>query len=192
MENFLILTINQLKYFGIFLGAFIEGPLTGILVGSLIRKGVFFFFGGYLLHLIGDFSADAIYYFAGYFNSQRLLKKFTKWFKVSFQDIEKARGNFLKHPDSAVVIGKLTHFLGLPVLIAAGLARYSWKKFLVLNFLATAIKSAILIGLGWYLMDQWQKAENIFAYLNLAGTIILLLVGSYFVLKYFKKKLWIN
>ncbi|WP_456324852.1 DedA family protein [Desulfonauticus submarinus] len=188
MENFLILIINQLKYIGIFFGAFIEGPITGFLAGVLVRKNIICFFGAYLAHLLGDFSADLIYYFSGYFSSRVFFKKLSKFLKISLNDIERVKNKFLEHPKKIIIFGKLTHFLGLPVLISAGLSKYSWKKFLFLNLVATALKSFILISLGWYFMDQWEKAKSIFSYLNLIGAAILILLGSYLLLKYIRKK----
>ncbi len=192
MENFSIFLINQLKYLGLFFGSFLEGPLTGLFSGFLVKRGIFNFWLAYFIHLLGDFSADAIYYFAGFFNSKDVLKKLSKWFKFSFKKESKIGEIFLKHPIKTIFFGKLSHFLGLPVLIGSGLSKYSWQKFLFFNFLATAIKSFFLIGLGWYLAEQWQKAKNIFAYLNLAGTILLIIIVGYFLYKYIRKKIWIN
>jgi len=187
MTTILLSLIDQLKYFGIFAGAFIEGPTVGLIAGFFSRLHYLNFFTAYLVHVSGDFLADSIYYAIGYSGSKKILSYFTRWFNIPMDKAEKTKKIFYEHPCKIIIIGKLTHILGLPILVGAGLARYSWPKFLFFNFLATIIKSAALLSIGYYLADRWQKAESIFSYISLAGIALLVLLFFYFWGRYFFK-----
>jgi len=67
--------ISQLTYLGIFIGTFIEGPLVGLLAGSLVRTGFLNLFLAYFAHVFGDLSADFFYYFIGRQGQRNFLKK---------------------------------------------------------------------------------------------------------------------
>ena len=191
MSTFLFYLANHLKYLGIFLGAFIEGPATGLLAGFLSKAHYLNFVLAFSTHVLGDFLADSAYYFIGYSNGGKALPRMVRWlklFKFSPDEAERAKQNFLSHPRKIIIVGKLTHVLGLPVLIGAGLVRYPWPKFLLFNFMATLVKSAVLIGIGYYLADRWQKAESIFSYIGLLGVALLVLLPFYLLGRYFKNK----
>jgi len=191
MSTLLLYLANHLKYLGIFLGAFIEGPATGLLAGFLSETHYLNFILAFLTHVFGDFLADSAYYFIGYSKGGKSLPRIArllKFFKFSLAEVEHAKQNFLNHPRKIIIVGKLTHVLGLPVLIGAGLVRYPWPKFLLFNFLATLIKSAALLSIGFYLADRWQRAESIFSYISLVGIALLVLLPFYLLGRYFKNK----
>ena len=191
MSTFLFYLVNHLQYLGIFLGAFIEGPATGLLAGFLSKTHYLNFILAFSTHVLGDFLADSAYYFIGYSNGEKSLPRIArllKFFKFSPDEAERAKQNFLRHPRKIIIAGKLTHVLGLPVLIGAGLVRYPWPKFLLFNFLATLIKSAALLSMGYYLADRWQKAESLFSYISLVGAALLVLLPFYLLGRHFKNE----
>ncbi len=183
--------ISQLTYLGIFIGTFIEGPLVGLLAGSLVRTGFLNLFFAYLAHVAGDLSADFFYYFIGQQSQRSFLKKLI----ISERHLEKTKKMkrlFHRHPKKIIILGKLTHLFGLPILLGVGMSDYPRYKFLFFDFIATLIKSALLIALGYYLMGLWPKANNVFAYLNWFGILVLVLVLVYFIMKEIANKLFQN
>lgn len=185
--HFFIGLIEHFKYVGIFVGAFLEGPITGMITGFLIKLGYLSFVLGYLSHVIGDLAADCVYYYIGYQGQKRLLGKF----KISEKSLEKAqqiKKIFYKHPCKVIIGGKLTHLFGLPVLVSIGLAKYPWFKFLFFDFVATLIKSAILISIGFYFNHLWQKTNSIVDYLGLIGIFLFIIVAIYLLIRLFMKR----
>ena len=171
------------KYLGIFLAAFTEGPTTAVSVGFLSRLGYMNIYLGYLAHVLGDMSADFLYYFIGYFGGAEILPRFSKFFGFSLKEYLKAKKVFLENRKKIIIFGKLTHLVGLPVLFAAGVVRYTWWKFGILNFLATLIKSAILVIIGYYFGEVWRNYSNVFVDLSIAMTLLFLIPVGYFVYK---------
>ena len=63
MISIIINLIGQLKYIGLFIGTFVEGPTVGLLSGFLIKVGILNLFWSYLVYVVADLSADLFYYY---------------------------------------------------------------------------------------------------------------------------------
>ncbi len=189
MLSFVVSLVSHLTYFGIFIGTFIEGPVVGLLTGFLVKIGFLNLFLAYLFHVLGDLSADFFYYFIGYQGQKTLFKKFNVSDR-SLAKAEKMKKLFYRHPKKVIILGKLTHIAGLPVLIGMGMSHYDWRKFLLFDFLATIIKSAILISLGYYLAEFWTKANNIISYLSWFSALLIIGIIIYFIIKKVTANLW--
>ena len=109
--------------------------------------------------------------------------------KENYQTIKKI---FHQHPQKIIILGKLTHIIGLPILLGVGMSRYDWRKFLLLDFLATIVKSAILISVGYYLAESWTRANDFISYLSWFGLLFLLIIIICFVIKKLVRNLWKN
>ncbi len=179
--------IEHLRYLGVFLGAFFEGPATGLIAGFLVKTSYLNFTLAFLTHTIGDFLADIVYFSIGYFSKGKVTK-IRKFFKISDEKSDQMTKLLKTHPNKIIVTGKLTHAFGLPVLISMGLHHYSFPKFLFFNLIATLIKSLAIIYLGYFLADAWTKAESVLTYLGLIGTILLILFAIYFLAKKTRKE----
>lgn len=186
MPLIIVSLIERLRYLGIFMGAFIEGPAVGLFVGFLARTGALNLFWAYLAHVVGDLSADFFYYFIGYQGQKGFFKKFN----ISKRNLiraERMKKFFHQHPRKIIILGKLTHIVGLPVLIGAGIAHYPWLKFLLFDFIATLIKSAILIFIGFYLTSLWMKINHVISYIGLISTFSIVIVFIYLLIKLYNR-----
>ena len=183
MADALYQFILNLKYPAIFLGAFIEGPTVALIVGVLVKLKVINLGIGFLLHVIGDFSADFMYYGIGLVGGRKFLHKIASFFRFSLEEMEQIKFKVTKHSWKLILIGKITHFLGLPVLIGVGLAHYSWYKFGVINLLATLIKSAILIIIGYFWGHLWRNVDSTLSYLTMIALFIILIQILYFIIR---------
>ena len=183
MFDFLI----ELRYVAIFIGTFIEGPTVGLLAGVFAKLGYLSLITAYIVHVIADLSADFFFYSVGYFGGRRALPKVAKFLRFSVEETNKAERIFHQNGKKFIVIGKITHVVGFPILIAAGLARYPFFRFAIFDLIATIIKSAGLLALGYFFGNFWEKINNVFLDVTLAGVFIIILPCIYFVIRRRKK-----
>lgn len=166
--------IVSFKYVAIFIGTFIEGPTVGLIVGFLSRVHYINLTLGYFSHVAGDLAADLVYYTIGYFGGVRIVPRMARILRFSVKDVENIEESFDKHSKRVIILGKVTHVIGLPILIAAGGVRYKWYKFILFDLIATLIKSAILIFIGYHFGSLWEKADNIIFIFSGVGLIIII------------------
>ncbi len=179
--------IINFKYIAIFIGSFIEGPTVGLIVGFLARVHYIHLTIGYLAHVSGDWLADMMYYTIGYFGGAAIVPKMAKIFKFSVQEVEGLEESFKTHSKKLIMVGKITHVIGFPILIAAGVIRYSWRDFLFLDLVATFIKGAILVFIGFYFGGLWEKVNNVLLVAGGIGLLIIITQVSFILIRRFLK-----
>ncbi|MEK7161670.1 MAG: DedA family protein [Patescibacteria group bacterium] len=175
------------KYFIAFPLAIVEGPIIMVACGFLLRLGVFSFWPVYLVLMFGDFTADIIWYFVGYYGARKFTVRWGKYFSVTPEALEKLENLFKHHHDKILFLSKITMGFGfaLATLIAAGMARVPLKKYALFNFLGGFIWTALLIGVGYFfghlytLIDKSFKAAFV-VFLSVMLAAVLYGAGKYF------------
>ncbi len=175
------------KYFIAFPLAIVEGPIIMVACGFLLRLGVFSFWPVYLVLMFGDFTADIIWYFVGYYGARKFAVRWGKYFSVTPEALEKLENLFKHHHDKILFLSKITMGFGfaLATLIAAGMARVPLKKYALFNFLGGFIWTALLIGVGYFfghlytLIDKSFKAAFV-VFLSVMLAAVLYGAGKYF------------
>ncbi|MFA6991903.1 MAG: DedA family protein [Candidatus Gracilibacteria bacterium] len=173
--------LSQHIYILFFIAGIIEGPIASTLAGFLSAHGYMHFGWAYFVMLMGDEVADTIYYLIGFLGREKVVKKYGKYLKIRWEDIEKVERLFENHPAKTIITAKITHILGVPFLLAAGLARTNFIKFTIYNTIATAPKTLGFIILGYY---SKQAGDQINAYLKI-GTFIGIAIFVLFIMAYF-------
>ncbi len=152
--GFTLVQINQLllsfRYFILFPLVVIEGPIITVIAGFFISLGQLDFYLTYLLVVAGDLAGDSLYYLLGRFGKTGFLSRWGRFIGLNQERITGIERHFNDHGGKTMFIGKLSHGIGAAFLVAAGLGRMPYPKFVWYNFLATAVKSLVLIAIGYY------------------------------------------
>ncbi|MFH0987972.1 MAG: VTT domain-containing protein [Parcubacteria group bacterium] len=179
------------RYFAIYLGAILEGPIVMTATGFFIKMGIFYAPVAYVLLLLGDLTSDVIWYYIGYAGANKYTKKLGNFIGLSDELTEKIKYNFKNHEAKILFISKLTMGFGfsLATLMTAGAIRVKLGKYLLFNFLGELFWVAFLLTLGYFigniyvLIDEWLRIG--FAVI---ATLILVLV-LYGISRRLKKKI---
>jgi membrane-associated protein len=173
------------KYWALFPIAVIEGPIITVAAGFLVALGIFNPFIAYVVIVIGDTVGDALHYAVGYFGGKSFIDRWGKYLGVSLETIVPLEKSFADKGHSFFFWGKALHGIGGALLIAAGLIRYPFGKFLISNVLGTLVKSALLLIIGFYF---GQFLGRINSSLNIIAAIMFALVPIALVLYFYWRK----
>lgn len=188
--NFIVETIGDLGYFGIFILMFLEStvfPIPSEVVmipaGYLAHKGEMNIYIVILLGILGSLGGALFnYYFALKFG-RKFLMKYGKYFLVSHESIEKTEKFFKNHGHISTFSGRLIpglrHYISLP----AGLARMNLFVFCLYTTLGATIWVVILTLLGYYIGDNEELVKEYLRYLIVGLLLCLTLLGIW----YYKK-----
>lgn len=180
--------LEHYKYFAIFPLAFIEGPIITIIAGFLSSLGYINIFFAYLVIIAGDLTSDFLYYFLGNKGGIKFVGKWGRYLGIAEQHVESLEKYFDKHGGKMLFLGKISHGIGTAFLVAAGLAKMPFIKFLFYNSLATFLKSFALILIGFYFGYAFATINSYLekiAVLSVAITITFLIA---YLLYFYKKK----
>ena len=188
--NFIVETIGDLGYFGIFILMFLEStvfPIPSEVVmipaGYLAHKGEMNIYIVIFLGILGSLGGALFnYYFALKFG-RKFLMKYGKYFLVSHESIEKTEKFFKNHGHISTFSGRLIpglrHYISLP----AGLARMNLFIFCLYTTLGATIWVIILTLLGYYIGDNEELVKEYLRYLIAGLLLCLTLLGIW----YYKK-----
>jgi membrane protein DedA with SNARE-associated domain len=153
----------------------VEGPIVTLASGFLISIGQLNPLFAYGVVVAGDLIGDAILYSLGRWGGDRVLSAWRKNSRTAAR-VRNVKDQLLSKADRVLIVGKLTHTIGAPVLFAAGMVRMPFARFMMVNLGATLLKSFILIVAGYWIGSSYRAiiGNSLF----LSGALLLLGVGG--------------
>ena len=150
-HNFTI-WLESSKYFLLFIGMIVEGPIIMMASGFLYKLGQFSFLPMYLVLVLGDFTADLGWYALGRFGTRSAIFKYGHFVGITPLVLEKIEDRFRKYHQKILIISKLTMGFGFAVvvLVVAGIFKVPFKNYVILNLIGGFIWTAILVSIGFF------------------------------------------
>jgi membrane protein DedA with SNARE-associated domain len=124
------------------------------------------------LVIIADLVGDALYYAFGRWGGLYFITRWGRYVGVTQEKVVDLEKHFYEHPGKTLVIGKLSHGIGVVALVAAGMARMNFWKFIWYNFLPSIPKSFVLMVVGFYFGAVYTR---IISYLDYLAWIMVIL-----------------
>ena len=172
------------KYAVLFPITIIEGPIITIIAGFLSSQGYLNIFAIYGVVVAGDIVGDVIYYLIGSYGGRRFITRWGYLFRLSMEEITKLENHFANHSGKTLLFGKISHAIGAPILVAAGMAKIPLEKLVWFNFWATLPKSLVLLAIGYYFGRAYQEIDRYIGYGNLIiFSLAIIAVIIYFLVK---------
>jgi membrane protein DedA with SNARE-associated domain len=186
--------VSYYRYVFMFFGALFEGPILMVASGMLLKLNFLYFWPTYLCLLFGDFVADLIWYWVGYYGGNAFVKKWGKYFSLTPNIVEKLEVFFKKHQDKILFLSKITMGFGFAVatLFTAGLVKVSFKKYVLFNFLGGFVWTGILITVGYFFGNLYYVLNKGFRVAFIIFLVVLVVGALYGGGKYFKSLLLKN
>lgn len=194
MDNYVLGLIGNFGYFGMFLGMILEAviiiiPSELILAtgGILAGQGIFSFFGAFLTGLLGSVFCAVIIYYMGYFGGKGFAKKYGKYFFMKTDEVEKSNSWFDKYGLIAACIGRNVPIVRTLVSLPIGVARLSFKKFLLYTTLGSIPWTFVFVYFGYALGNNWVVLKQVTSRLKLPIRIIIAIFIISWLYKMIKK-----
>ncbi len=160
-----------------------------IIGGFLVSLGYLNFFLAYLVLLFGDLVGDSLYYSIGRWGRNRFIERWGRYVGITAERLALMEAYFEKHGGKSLFFGKLTHAVGGVILVAAGMAKVPFWKFIWYNFLATLPKALILMLIGFYFGQAYAQLNRYLDYTALVTVaVVVLLIILYLVVRKIGKK----
>jgi membrane protein DedA with SNARE-associated domain len=128
----------------------LEGPIITIIAGSLVATSFMSAPVAFLVIVAGDLFGDSFYYFLGKWGGRKAIERWGRFIGINPVLAENLENHFDNHAGKTLFLGKISHGIGGIFLVAAGMANMPYSRFIWFNFLATLIKSAALLLVGYY------------------------------------------
>lgn len=189
--DFLTSFINQIGYFGIFVGMFLEStlvPLPSELImipaGMAAQQGLMNIYLIIFVGVLGNILGAVFSYYLAASIGRSVLFKIGKYFFVKAETIIKIENFFQNHGPISIFIGRLLpgfrHFISLP----AGIAKMNMRTFFIYTALGSTIWDIILTMLGFFIGENQELIEkNLHEIIFIAIGVCVAIVIAYIFLK---------
>jgi len=194
ISNFILLIIQKIGYFGIFLLMLfqslnipIPSEITMSFSGFLVQQGVFNFWLVVLAGTFGNLIGALISYHLafslvknGWREKYRILK-----ILISDHNIHLAEKWFQKYGAFSIFLGRLTPVISTFISFPAGLAKMKISTFSALTFAGSFIWSTFLTYLGFIFAENWQVLQIYFRKFDYLILALILIVAGWWLWRHF-------
>jgi len=186
--DWLVTTINQLGYPGLFLLGFLEIlPIPKELViipsGYLVHQGQMSFVGVMLANGLGTTTGAVFNYWLVRRFGRPFIDRFGRYFFINNTKIAILERFFNRHGSISIFLGRLIpglrHYLFLP----AGLARMSAIKYTVYTAMGIFIWTGVLVTLGYYIGENQALAMEYLPMAKLGALAFIVLFSAAYIFR---------
>lgn len=131
-----------------------------------------------LLSVLGDLTADLVYYTIGYWGRKTLITRYGSYVGLTKQRMNSLERLLHRHAGKALVIIKLSPVIPIPGLIMIGSARVSLKKFIRLSLIIALPKSLLFGFMGFFAGKAYERLGDIVS--NSMSLITFIAVVTFF------------
>ena len=172
-------TISFYKYLLLIVLTPLQGPVVMMLSGIFLRLEVFEFWPAYFALMIGDLIGDTLWYGVGYYLGHPFIRKFGRFFSITEEHIKTLERLFKHYHNRILILSKVTMGFGfaLVTLVAAGLSRVPFKKYILLNAVGQIFWTALLMGLGYFLGHLYTNVDSLLGKFTTIAILVILFAG---------------
>ena len=177
---YLVETIGNMGYWGIFLLMFLEStffpfPSEVIMIpaGYLAYKGEMNLYIVVLIGILGSVAGALFNYYLAMHFGRSFLLKYGKYFFIKEETLDKLEAFFQKHGELSTFNGRLIPGIRQLISLPAGLARMNLVRFAFYSALGAGIWVIVLVALGYLLGSNEALISE---YLHTATLIALISV----------------
>jgi len=117
-----------------------------------------------------------LWYLLGYVGKIEWLLRYCRWLGVRRHHLERLQQSMREHAFKIMLSVKLTNAFTIPSLIAAGLARIPWKRWIPAFLIGQCIWAGTLVLIGYYAAESIKQVQEDIRYGVLVASLLFLLV----------------
>jgi len=167
--------------------AVVEGPIATVIAAYLARLGYLDLRAIFLVAVLADLVGDSLYYGLGHGGLRLLPLRWRAKLRLTPDRLESLVSHFEQRGGRTLVTGKLTHSVGVAVLVAAGMARMRFVPFLMYNLIGTIPKILVLMFLGYTLGYAYATIDSYIFKVSIALFIAVVALGIWWFMRKRKK-----
>ena len=163
--NFIVQTVGEWGYAGIFLMMFLESSffpfpseVAMIPAGYLAHQGQMSLVLAWCAGTAGSLAGAVFNYYLCYFFGRELVLKYGKYVGITKVKMRKFEAFFKRHGEISTFNCRLIPGIRQYISLPAGLAKMNLFKFSLYTTIGAGIWVAILLAVGWYLGKNYDKS----------------------------------
>jgi len=173
--------LTNYQYLILFPVSIIEGPIITIISGFLVAQGIMNMFVVYGIIVVGDIIGDTIAYGIGRYGVNKL-RRLNAFLRITPKKMKDAEKFFDIHQHKAIIFSKVFHGVGTLGLIAAGMLKVQYPRYLSSCFKVSLLQSAFLLILGVFFGHMYTQLSKYLDYFAAIVGVVFIVAVVFYVL----------
>lgn len=114
-----------------------------------------------IVSLIGGLIGTSTCYFIGKIGGNAIIQKISRKYPKTQKALDSSINKFNKYGKFAVLFGRLIPLIRTYIAFIAGALDLNYPVFLIFSALGIGIWNTLLVGLGYYLRENWYKEKTV-------------------------------
>lgn len=161
----------------------LQGPAASLVGGTAAAAGIVRLGGVFASISAGNLIFDVLWYGVGRAGKIDWLMGSNRLFKAPRERVEKLRTVVADQSSTVMTLAKLTSGFVMPTMIATGLARVPWKRWLPSLVAIEVLRTGALTLLGYYSARSLSQFLQGYSYVTWIGTLVLVLVSGFVIFR---------
>jgi len=174
-------------YAVVLVSVIIEGPIATLIAATATSTGYLNPFGVFVCAAVGNTIADVLWYLLGYVGNLQTISRYLRWLRVQPEQIEQIKAKIDSNAPRILFVAKLTMGFAIPTLIATGLARIPWQRWLGVLLLGEFIWTGGLVIAGYFWGAYLQQLDQTLRYISFASSVIFVIIASVYIARWRQK-----
>jgi membrane protein DedA with SNARE-associated domain len=168
--------LGNWSYLLIVLAVVFEGPVATLFSATAVSSGLLNPVPVFLAVVAGNLIGDTFWYSMGRLGNPDWFSRYGRRLGVTPQRLEQFQDAVQQRAPKFVFLTKLMSSLIIPTLIATGLSRVPWRRWVPSLIAAEAVKSTCLLLIGYFFGSTIMQFEGAFKFAPLVAVLLFLLL----------------
>jgi membrane protein DedA with SNARE-associated domain len=185
--------IEQFKYWGIFIGMFLESaciPVPSEVImpfsGFAASKNILSFEMVVIVGVIGQLAGSTAVFFVGKNGGRKIVERYGKYVLISQHDIEKADKWFERYGELTVLFTRMMPVIRTFISLPAGIANMNYLKFILYSAVGIIPWTLGLAYVGVKMGENWEAIRTVFHGFDVVIAIVLIIGIAFYLRNHFK------
>jgi membrane protein DedA with SNARE-associated domain len=154
----------------------VEGPISTLLGAAAAASGYLDARLVLIVTVSGNIVGDIGWFYVGYFGLHNRLLRYGRWLGLRPRHLARLERAMHDHASKLILLSKVAYGMIVPTLLAAGMARVPWRRWLPVVIVMETVWSFVLVWIGFHatwLISDFERGLRIVG----LAVITALLVG---------------
>ncbi|MFZ6027853.1 MAG: DedA family protein [Chloroflexota bacterium] len=179
LQNGQLLHLGEWSYVFFALIVMVEGPIATLLGAAAASASTLSLPAVFVAAFVGNLAADLLWYSLGYFGKLDWALRIGKYFGMRQNHLSQLQQGCEAQLPKLLIVAKFTAAFTIPTLVAAGLAKLAFKRWLPAYVFAEVAWTGLLVLIGYFITDAAQRVESNANGLAIASFAIFLTIAFF-------------
>jgi len=164
-----------------------EGPITTLIGAAAAAAGYLDIWYVLVAAAIGNVTGDSLWYTIGYVSKIKTIYRYGRWLGLRNHHIDRIALEMQSHATKLIVLSKISYGLMVPTLVAAGLARVSWRRWLPTVLILETVWTLTLVTIGFHAAGAISRVGRSLQIIGIIVFVLLLVTIFWYVRRIFRR-----